>query len=74
MALTGSTRFLDLFKAASILSLPDVTAAAETGIAHDVYYDMIADRNKFMAYCMVMRIGGFFSSDKLALDWSSNKD
>ena len=70
----GHTCFLDLFKAVGILDLPDVTAAAETGTAHDVYYDMTADRNKFMAYCMVMRIGGFFSSDKLAFDWSSQKD
>ena len=47
----GCTLFLDVFKAAGMLSLPDVAAVAEAGAAHDVYYDMTEDRKKFMAYC-----------------------
>ena len=30
---------------------------------------MTEDRNKFMAYCMVMRAEGFFSVDKVAFNW-----
>ena len=61
----GHTCFLDLFKAVGILSLPDVTAAAEAGAGHEVYYDMTEDRNKFMAYCMVMREGDFSAQTRL---------
>ena len=70
----GCTLFLDVFKAAGILSLPDVAAATEEGAAHYVYYDMTEDRNKFMAYCMAMREGDFFSSDKVAFNWPGGVD
>ena len=68
----GCTAFLDVFKAAGVLSLPDTTAAdMDRGAldGHEVYYNMTEDRNKFMAYCMVMRAEGFFSSDKVAFNW-----
>ena len=65
----GWTVFLDVFKAAGVLSLPDVAAAVETGARHEVYYNMNEDRNKFIAYFMVMREGDFFSSDKVAFNW-----
>jgi hypothetical protein len=54
---------LDVFKAAGVLGLPDVAAAAEAEdyTEHEVYYNMTEDRNKFMAYCMAMRAGGLFS-------------
>jgi hypothetical protein len=63
---------LDVFKAAGVLSLPDTTAAAEQTedyVEGRVYYNMTEDRNKFMAYCMAMRVGGFFSGVKGAFDW-----
>ena len=67
----GLTVPLDVFKAACVLSLPDVTAAAEAEdyVEHEVYCNMAEDRNKFMAYCMVMRAEGVFSADKIAFDW-----
>ena len=52
----GCTDFLDVFKDAGLLSLPDVAAAAETGDGPKFEYNMTEDRNKFMAYCMVMRL------------------
>ena len=64
---TGCTLFLDVFKAASILSLSDVAAATKEGAAYYVYYDMTEDRNKFMAYCMVMREGVFFQRRQACL-------
>jgi hypothetical protein len=57
----GCTAVLDVFKAAGVLSLPDTTAAdMDRGAldGHEVYYNMTEDRNKFMAYCMVMRAEG----------------
>ena len=73
----GWTGLLDVFKAAGVLSLPDVEAAAEHArcqmpedyVEHEVHYDMTEDRNMFMAYCMVMRAGGLFSGVKGAFDW-----
>lgn len=32
-------------------------------------YDMTADRDKFMAYCMVMREEGYFTSDNISFNW-----
>jgi hypothetical protein len=68
----GWTGSLDLFKAAGVLGLPDVAAADMDRTAldgHEVFYDMTEDRNKFMAFCMVMRAEGLFSVDKLAFHW-----
>ena len=61
----GWTVFLDVFKAAGMRSLSDRAAAAETGAGHEVYYDMTEDRNKFMAYYMVMREGDFSAQTRL---------
>ena len=61
----GCTLFLDVFKAEDMLSLADATAAAKAGAAHGVYYDMTEARNKFMAYCMVMREGDFSAQTRL---------
>ena len=70
----GWTVFLDVFKAAGVLSLSDVAAVAGAGAEHEVYYSMTEDRNKFMAYCMVMREGVFCSSDKVAFNWPGEVD
>ena len=57
----GCTVPLDVPKAAGVLSLPDTTAADMGRGAldgHEVFHNMTEDRNKFMAYCMVMRAEG----------------
>ena len=51
-----------------------MAAAAEAEAEHEVYYNMIEDRNKFMAYCMIMREGDSFSSDKVAFNWPGEVD
>ena len=68
----GWTGPLDAFKAAGVLSLPDTTAAdmdVEALDKPDVHYNMTEDRNKFMAYCMTMRAGGFFNGVEGTFNW-----